>query len=374
MDLAKTFATILFVQFNPFTYQSALRSLEVLAMSLSSTPHCLNCKKSGATTKLLRCQGCNVVYYCGRDCQLANREDHKKACNAIKKGKVAMDNEEQRLRTMPPDFMTPANLFEEHAGHFWGILETRTYMRLRYALVEAILKIKTYTAVQTAHGHILDMLRLCRGDNMGVRSLAPSLYLRLGQDQACYDFCLWWITISEDGHYDWGDLSNPYFDIKDADVLETGNRRIFHKWGDLNMVIAITLMKVRLLLNVRALYNASMLAQRSPQIPQEIQDEIRKQFLSGTALVDRVKVTDVDEQAKIIKKLEQQVFELYKAVDVKNEYYWRTLLEPGGHVTARPPAFSPGSMEETEIALMYSYAAWTESPGAIDVIRDLMDR
>lgn len=45
-----------------------------------------------------------------------------------------------------------------------------------------------------------------------------------------------------------------------------------------------------------------------------------------------------------------------------------------GHVTARPPAFSPGPLEETEIALMYSYAAWTESPGAIDVIRDRMDR
>ena len=70
--------------------------------------------------------------------------------------------EEQRLRTFPADFMTPANLFDEAVGLFWGILETRTYMRLRYALVEAILKVKTRDAVETALDHARDMLRLCR--------------------------------------------------------------------------------------------------------------------------------------------------------------------------------------------------------------------
>ena len=54
--------------------------------------------------------------------------------------------------------MTPSNLFEEHAGHFWGILETRDYMRARFALVEALLKVKTYAAVEAAHGNITDML------------------------------------------------------------------------------------------------------------------------------------------------------------------------------------------------------------------------
>ncbi|KAL8685882.1 MAG: hypothetical protein Q9218_007491 [Villophora microphyllina] len=65
---------------------------------------------------------------------------------------------------------------------------------------------------------------------------------------------------------------------------------------------------------------------------------------------------------RIIKKLEQQAFQLYTAVEIKNKFFWRTLLEPDGQVTARPGAFSPGSLEETQIALMYSYAAWTETP------------
>lgn len=151
-------------------------------MSLSPDPHCSFCNKSSTTTKLSRCQGCNVVFYCGREHQFADRDDHKRACNAVKKTQSTMATEERILRDNPGDLMTPPNLFEEHAGHFWGILDTRTYMRARYALVEAFFEIETYTAVNAAHDHIMDLLRLSRSDNMGVRDLVPALKLWLGKD------------------------------------------------------------------------------------------------------------------------------------------------------------------------------------------------
>ena len=95
--------------------------------------------------------------------------------------------------------MTRDYLFgEENRGHFWGILETRTYMRYRYALVEALLKIDTYAAVLAAHDHLMEMLYLCRGDNMGVRDTVPALKLRLRRDQECYDFLKWWYTTGQD--------------------------------------------------------------------------------------------------------------------------------------------------------------------------------
>ena len=55
-------------------------------------------------------------------------------------------------------------------------------MRARYALVEALLKVKTYAAVEAAHGYCMDMLRLCSSDNMGIRDMIPALKLRLGKD------------------------------------------------------------------------------------------------------------------------------------------------------------------------------------------------
>ncbi len=96
-----------------------------------------------------------------------------------------MSQEEQKLRDHPGDWMMAANAFESSVGHFWGITLTREYMRARYALVEALGKVNTRDAVQAQLDHLLDMLRLCRGDNMGVRYLVPHLMLRLNQDQEC---------------------------------------------------------------------------------------------------------------------------------------------------------------------------------------------
>lgn len=168
--------------------------------------------------------------------------------------------------------MTPPNLFEEHAGHFWGIMETRGYMRARYALVEALLKIKTYAAAEAVHGHLMDMLRLCRGDNMGVRDLVPALDLRLGRDQECYDFCKWWATTDQKGDYDWGNMDNPYLDVKNADVFEPPLESFVSKYGSLSYSVAITLLKIRLLMDLRALQNSSMIRSK---VPQEILDSVR---------------------------------------------------------------------------------------------------
>lgn len=124
-------------------------------MALSPIHHCAECASSPSSSKLFRCQACQVVYYCGRDHQVAHRETHKRACNEIKKTRQKLDREETKLRSHPGDFMTPTNLFEEHAGQFWGIFETRDYMRARFALVTALLKVRTYAAVGAAQAHVL---------------------------------------------------------------------------------------------------------------------------------------------------------------------------------------------------------------------------
>lgn len=110
-------------------------------------------------------------------------------CNAIKKCQKRVESEEEKPRNQQEFLLTP-NRFETSVGHFWGILETLTYMRARCALVEALSKIDTLDAVRSALSHLMDMLRLCRSDNMGVRDIISSLMLRLGKEQECYDFVL----------------------------------------------------------------------------------------------------------------------------------------------------------------------------------------
>lgn len=340
-------------------------------MTLSSNPCCSYCKVSSIDSNLSLCQACRVVHYCGRDHQVAHRDDHKQACNAIKKRQKALDLEKTKLRSNPGDFMTPPNLFEEQVGHFWGILETRGYMRARYALVEALLKIKTYAAVAAAQRHIMDLLRLCRSDNMGVRDLLPALDLRLGKDQECYDICKWYATTGQESNYDWGNMDNPFLDVKNADVFEPPLQDFLSEYGDLSHGVAITLLKIRLLMDARTLQNSSML---SDKVPQEILDSVRDQLMSGSVIAENKSIMNAKDNTLLIEMMELQVDDLYTAVKKTNKYFWPALLKPGKHLTARPEAYSHGSSAQMQITLQHSFDAWMETPGAIDVVRELVKR
>jgi tetratricopeptide (TPR) repeat protein len=67
-------------------------------------------------------------------------------------------------------------IFVEGEGHFWGLLETRPYMRARLALAEAL-----WSAGRRAEAaeHLAEMLRLNPGDNQGVRYILASWLLSL---------------------------------------------------------------------------------------------------------------------------------------------------------------------------------------------------
>jgi tetratricopeptide (TPR) repeat protein len=56
--------------------------------------------------------------------------------------------------------------FEEYAGHFWGFLETRPYMRAREGLAATLWRLDRH---QEALEHYREMLELNPNDNQGVR-------------------------------------------------------------------------------------------------------------------------------------------------------------------------------------------------------------
>ena len=56
--------------------------------------------------------------------------------------------------------------FKQYAGHFWGFLETRPYMRARAGLAGTLLKLGD---IDGAVGHYRDMLKLNPNDNQGIR-------------------------------------------------------------------------------------------------------------------------------------------------------------------------------------------------------------
>jgi len=57
---------------------------------------CANCGKEGDNLK--SCTACKMVKYCNRDCQIAHRPQHKKAC----KKRVAELHDEKLFKQPPP--------------------------------------------------------------------------------------------------------------------------------------------------------------------------------------------------------------------------------------------------------------------------------
>jgi tetratricopeptide (TPR) repeat protein len=69
-------------------------------------------------------------------------------------------------------------MFEEDAGHFWGILETRPYMRAREGLARCLWEVGEREA---AIGHYREMRGLNPNDNQGVRYVLLDCLLAMGQ-------------------------------------------------------------------------------------------------------------------------------------------------------------------------------------------------
>jgi tetratricopeptide (TPR) repeat protein len=74
--------------------------------------------------------------------------------------------------------------FQDDVGHFWGILETRPYMRARQGLAAALWHLGEREA---ALGHLRDLLRLNPGDNQGLRYTLATWLLATGDDAALED-------------------------------------------------------------------------------------------------------------------------------------------------------------------------------------------
>ncbi|MEP6753843.1 MAG: tetratricopeptide repeat protein [Candidatus Dormiibacterota bacterium] len=69
--------------------------------------------------------------------------------------------------------------FREYAGHFWGFLETRPYMRARAGLAQALWAEGHHSE---AVRHYREMLSLNPGDNQGIRYLLAACLLHMQDD------------------------------------------------------------------------------------------------------------------------------------------------------------------------------------------------
>jgi hypothetical protein len=250
--------------------------------NLSNAPYCLACITHAGVT--LRCSRCKLVSFCSIECQKDHYPKHSKVCRRIAALETRVANEAAKLTNFD-DFgysVTPHNLFETSVGSFWGIFDTRNYMRSRLGLANTIHDeiawgYETKGAWEVVLNHYQEMLRLSSGDNLGLRLRFPFLLLHLNRDNDAFDFVCYWAARrgnendggrddqqhannSREGDWIYGRREGSrYLDFFDEPNV---NRNL--KFMGLGLLMAIATIKMRLVAAHQAQKESTNLFNRTP--------------------------------------------------------------------------------------------------------------
>jgi len=310
------------------------------------------CNVCDQATNTSRCQGCKVVSYCGREHQTIDWSAHKSFCSKIKKMRARLEEQETALRVHQGDEDTPPNAFEkdgEDYGMFWMYMGLRPYMKTRQALVDALVQVNTKDAIEAAFAHCVEMMRLNTADNQGMGNMLPALLLRQGKDQQCYNTLRW-------HHVGQSEAGEPKNEDALEPVLDFLRPRV-----PLAHLVALALVKVRLLIDMRGIHLRHQAT--SSYEPQR--------YVSGITARHHERFAHAS--AEISDMLKLQVMNMYVGVWFSNELFWPALLSPDEDLRIRPNMGWKGSKQEMQISLQQTYNAWVESPGAIEVMREMAD-
>ncbi|KAF4494274.1 hypothetical protein FAGAP_9599 [Fusarium agapanthi] len=323
------------------------------------------CPAGFQSPNLLRCGACQTVKYCGKQHQKADRLRHKVQCIPIKQTKDKLTEEEAKLRANPGDD-TDGNPFDNIMGLFWFFKSTRPYMQARHDYISAILNVRTGEAVEIALRESLEMLRLCRGDNLGVRSQVPALYLRLGRDQEAYDFIKWY-AVKGSSTYDWRDMSLPYLDLEGEDAFEAVIEKPLYY--DVSFKMALMLIKIRLMKDLESLQG---FLQKKPNATGEERYDYLQEEAMSDILQQRADIVARDDYKDLIAELKRQALQLYKMVKEDNKHIWPGIENPNLYAYDVPSIYSPGSREEAVLIFRQSWYSWSETEPAIRYIRGII--
>ncbi|KAH7256172.1 hypothetical protein BKA59DRAFT_521450 [Fusarium tricinctum] len=337
-----------------------------LASRACELPECSTTERDS-----MRCTDCMVARYCSAAHEALDRNRHKKGCKIVKNTRRILDMEHDILRCELADASTSESIFGDDLGYLWC-----DYMNARYDMVYSLLQEfgTNVEAVNEALDNLVDMLRLPRRQYMVVQNIVPHLYLRLNRDQEAYDFLKWYATTVTESEYNWEDIF-PDLDVKDADVLEKPldvwlNRKFF----TLDHVVAVTLIKVRTLLNLQDAQNSFRVLKGT--MPPEIIEMIRGQLI-GSVLQSRPEILrrTTEEISTLIQTMKGQIIALYKSVHSCNPHFWRLMLNnKTTPVPLRGGQYSIGTENHAYETLNYCWSSWVETHGALGLMKDLNEK
>ena len=322
------------------------------------------CQVCGTRNKLLLCEGCEVVSYCCQNHRAADTKNHTSTCEAINKARALLRREQINVRDLSTKGLLPENILDATFSSCVLLPELEPCLSKRFDLVIELLKVKTHEAAESALNVTLENLRLF-SDGFRLSRHVPGLFLRLGKEQECYDFIKGWAEsyIPRFAAKTFQALSK----VKKADPLEPLDS-FTSEFELLSHAPALTLLELRLLLDVEALQNSILIGDK---VPPEVLSNIRLHLVTTNIISNNTAMMHSYDHGHLIHELKDQVRHLYTAVQRDNPLCWPALLRPEQHQAVDISARNWELGDEVAWLLPNFYDSWAETPGAIDFIRNM---
>ena len=329
---------------------------------------CSNCSKIANE----RCSRCTAVKYCSKKCQKEHWSSHKSYCNQIKKHMRSVTVEAEALKQYEDWDGETVDLFEESVGNFWGLVDPRDYCRARHGLDLALhkcgMKNNSKLALELSIEHMLDLVWLNRGDNLGVRVLIPSIYCMVDRIQEAYDFLKWWTICSKDGNYDWGDINLPYCNLKDENMYEELSALKLHEFTQVHWLVSLFLIKYKLMVKLlaeRELYDSFLMGTHT-----RVGNDSPVQKLRGVSVVlQTIEDYAMSQRGKYVSVLKGQLIELCKIIDKANKFVIPALLNPTPLLDQIPPRYMARETQDEAYAVVdWELDHWLSDPKILDYL------
>lgn len=330
---------------------------------LLSQPWCQVCHSQ---RNLHRCTDCRVVHYCSFEHLAADLQRHSRLCFAVEHARKEAE------------WVRREQLKDWAEGHPWipdpSAFPTNSDLLVqnRFDYVYELLRVRTSSAMEVAVHEIEDIESLYPNDHFDPE--LPALYLRLGRDQACYDYIKYCHNGSRRPLVSLEQAASgqpPYSIMGQSDVFEGPDDlydTIAKKPYMLGHMISMALLKIRLLFKLRWCHNLVLLRRR---LPAELLYQIRCHLITPVVVHDRKLLHDFSNGASLvshIKNMQNHVLAALQLVHGTNKFVWPLLLQRGPREDSNIDGYDPGTEEEAKWLLLFSYDSWAETPGALELL------
>lgn len=281
------------------------------------------------------------------------------------------DDDKTDDETDDDGFAYPAHLLAHDVNSYMNV---PIFVEAACQHIEALIQVKTFGGLELAAEKAREMFRCFPSDPMDLRSDLPAVYLRLGRDQEAYNLVKWWQLnglSDEEIHKSYPVV--PYLDTEDADVFEWPLEIIGAIGGNSSLVniFCVTLLKIKLLFDIINLRGRRILLHL--KLPPELVTMVETYIPTLTDVVrNNHLIMNKKDLTELIADLTDQIKTCFQAVEKANIHLWPSLVDP----ELRPGGsrHRPSDDKRTvDFVMDRCYDSWVETPGAIEVIRVLLN-